>query len=1203
MPEANTMLPGDPASVPVARRFVESTLVAWGYEHLVEPARLCVSELVTNVVLHARGPFRIVLCEIDGRLHVDVTDGSPHLPRPKQYDVDAATGRGLHLVEFVALAWGSEPTDEGKRVWFELPLDGTVSTNGDSGSPRPLVTVHVTGLPLDLYEASAAHADEVMRELQLLAASVDRAPLPSRLLVAGEKLAERFRAFTQAQEGVIADAVAAGASTIDLTYQVPVEAAYAARSLARLWDEVDEFCRHEEMLTLASPPEVVTFRRWYYGEFVNQIGGAAPQAWPAPEVSSPSEEATKSLWAIANRLASLQQLTARLARAMDRDDVVSAVLEQGLVDLGARTGSLCLLTADGRELEIVGSTGYAPEVVAAWERFSIDDDLPASEAVRTGLPIFLETTGERDRRYEAFQNAPVSDNAASAIVPLTTETGSARGVITIGFDSPHPFDEADRRFLVAIADQCAIALERVELAERVTNALESAEHDRTLLATLLERAPIGLAFFDLGGRFVQVNATLAEMDGVSADAHAGRRLRDVVPSISEHADTQLREVLQNGQPLSNQEFSLTDPVTQHERHWLVSWYPVRGPSQETVAVGAVIVDITARKEAERNLSRLLNAERAARVAADETSGWLERLELFTEEPLPHDAELDDILRNLLEAVRDLFGGDAASLLVTDEAGSELLVRAAVGLPIALDAVHIPVGTGFAGRVIATNRRVVVDDVDEIDIASPVLRNSGLGSLMAVPLSSDERAFGVMHVGSRRRAHFTDLDAEQLGLIADRISTALERARLLAAERRAREAAETAQERLAFLSDASRVVGSSLDRDQILTRVASLAVPRLADWCTVYVRDGDHIVRLVQRSSLTGAEPTLQRLRQRNDAPIEPDSRVARVWRTGQAVLVPDTVAEAAGTVPPDIARALADLGLRSSMVVPVVTRGRTAAVMTFGVAGGRPAYTNDDLNLARELAGRVASGLANAALYQREHGVAEALTRAVLPDSLPQVPGLNIAARYRPAGPSVDVGGDWYDAFRIADGRVALVVGDVAGHGLPSAAGMVQLRNGVRAFALDGRPPSEVLERAGALLDASADDMDVIATVVFAFYDPASGEFRWASAGHPPPLLIAPGRAEFLDTTPGPLLGSAAALRCPEHRVTLEPGTGVIMYTDGLVERRDQNIADGLDHLAVVAASLESLEPGYACAHVIDAMTGTVDRNDDSCVLCVHRTP
>ncbi len=187
-------------------------------------------------------------------------------------------------------------------------------------------------------------------------------------------------------------------------------------------------------------------------------------------------------------------------------------------------------------------------------------------------------------------------------------------------------------------------------------------------------------------------------------------------------------------------------------------------------------------------------------------------------------------------------------------------------------------------------------------------------------------------------------------------------------------------------------------------------------------------------------------------------------------------------------------------MVPLMVRGRSVGVITFAIEDADRRFDDDDVWLAREVAGRAAVGIDNASRYEQEHLVAELLQRAVLPEQLPEPPALDLAARYLPAGPGVEVGGDWYDAFVLDDGGVGLVIGDVAGHDIAAASSMAQLRNALRAYALEGASPAVVLTRLNHLLCRSNDPL--FATVIFGVLSPDRTRFRWANAGHPPMAIV-----------------------------------------------------------------------------------------------------
>ena len=191
-----------------------------------------------------------------------------------------------------------------------------------------------------------------------------------------------------------------------------------------------------------------------------------------------------------------------------------------------------------------------------------------------------------------------------------------------------------------------------------------------------------------------------------------------------------------------------------------------------------------------------------------------------------------------------------------------------------------------------------------------------------------------------------------------------------------------------------------------------------------------------------------------------------------------------------------ELSAGGGMMVPLIVRGRSVGVLAFGLETAGRQFSEDDVWLATEMARRAAIGIDNANQYEQEHLVAELLQRAVLPEQLPTSTALDLSARYLPAGPGVEVGGDWYDAFVHDDGSIGLVIGDVAGHDIQAASSMAQLRNALRAYALEGAPPAVVLNQLNRLLCRSADPL--FASVIFAVMSADRRTLTWANAGHPP---------------------------------------------------------------------------------------------------------
>jgi PAS domain S-box-containing protein len=240
------------------------------------------------------------------------------------------------------------------------------------------------------------------------------------------------------------------------------------------------------------------------------------------------------------------------------------------------------------------------------------------------------------------------------------------------------------------------------------------------------------------------------------------------------------------------------------------------------------------------------------------------------------------------------------------------------------------------------------------------------------------------------------------------------------------------------------------------------------------------------------------------------------------------------------------------------------------------------------------------AVYEREHTIAETLQRSLLPERLPQVEAMELAARYLPAGHGSAIGGDWYDVLERQDGRVALVVGDVVGHGLRAAATMGQLRNAFRAYGLVEGSPAEVMARINRLVLSGVED--AMATVLYVVLDRETGELAFTAAGHPPPLVVSPDGARFLEGGRSVPIGATDPAVFRESRELLPPGAALLLYTDGLVERRDVPIERRLDELAAAAAraggDLDAL-----CDGVLAGVLGDAEPVDDVALLAVRPVP
>jgi signal transduction histidine kinase/putative methionine-R-sulfoxide reductase with GAF domain len=382
--------------------------------------------------------------------------------------------------------------------------------------------------------------------------------------------------------------------------------------------------------------------------------------------------------------------------------------------------------------------------------------------------------------------------------------------------------------------------------------------------------------------------------------------------------------------------------------------------QTLTAIGAQLGQFLRRKRAEEERQQLLQRERIARAEAEAAVSTLRKLGRVSEAALEH-SSLNKLLGSLLARIVEVLEADTAAILLVEEDGL-LHARATVGLDEEMErAVAIPIGSGMAGQVAALRTPLLAADISQIELVSPVLRERGINSLVAIPLIVEDRVIGVVHAGSVAFAQFVEDDARLLELIADRIAMAISQAALYDAER-------LAQERLQFLGEASTLLASSLDVDATLTQVARLAVPHFADWCSV---DLVGTTGAIQRVVVEHIDPKQAELGRRLVAAFPPSLEdelgVGAVIRTGQAALseeIDEAALRAAFGNRPAYLDALLSLRLTSTIVVPLIARDSTLGALTFASAESGRRYRTGDLQFAQELAARAAVAVDNAHLYR-----------------------------------------------------------------------------------------------------------------------------------------------------------------------------------------------------------------------------------------------
>lgn len=286
--------------------------------------------------------------------------------------------------------------------------------------------------------------------------------------------------------------------------------------------------------------------------------------------------------------------------------------------------------------------------------------------------------------------------------------------------------------------------------------------------------------------------------------------------------------------------------------------------------------------------------------------------------------------------------------------------------------------------------------------------------------------------------------------------------------------------------------------------------------------------------------------------------------------------------------------------VPLLAEGEVIGVLVACATPPR-VFGGEDLTLLRLAGERVGLAIAHARVYEREHRIAETLQRSLLPERLPQLPGLDVAARYLPAASEAEVGGDWYDVIPMAGGAVGLVMGDVAGKGLAGASMVGRLRSALRAYALEGHDCARVVEQLNRLLWREAEDSQM-ATMLYVIVDPAASMVHWVNAGHPAPLMIVRGEPSFLEGVGSVPLGVLPFPTYEEVSAPMEPGSTLVLYTDGLVERPGENIDDGMAELAARVREAPE-DPDGLCDHLLATIVPAGGATDDVALLTLRNLP
>jgi serine phosphatase RsbU (regulator of sigma subunit)/anti-sigma regulatory factor (Ser/Thr protein kinase) len=608
----------------------------------------------------------------------------------------------------------------------------------------------------------------------------------------------------------------------------------------------------------------------------------------------------------------------------------------------------------------------------------------------------------------------------------------------------------------------------------------------------------------------------------------------------------------------------------------------------------------------------------------------ERQRFLVEATAVLDTSLDprETMQNIAtRAVPEL--GELSIIDMLEEDGTISKIAVAAGEPEARRDLEVmrrrfpvnPDGTHPVARVIRSGTPELLPELTEEtlhDIAEcpehlELMQRLRYRAALVVPLRARGRTLGamsVLHTGDTGETYLPE-DLAVLEELGRRAAMALDNARLHAEAREA-------EQRQRFLAESTDILSASLDHHETLRRISRLVVPRLADWCVVdMLDDAGGLERVAVAHVDLQKERLGWELSERYEPKPEDSEGVMKAIRSGEPAIYEEISEETLRAFAEDERHVeiLQDIGVKSSMIVPLTIRGRTLGALTFVRAKSGQTYRQRDLELATELARRAAGAVDNARLYTERSHVARTLQNSLLPPQLPEVPGVELASRYR-AATGNEVGGDFYDVFKTGESSWAVVVGDVCGKGPEAAAVTALARYSLRAFAVqpnsdeawtvadDGDPARRLTQLNEAMLRQRTDGR--FCTVTYARVDLGDERPRItvASAGHPPPLLMRAGEAVEPFESAGPALGLFRDLELASHARALAAGDAIVFYTDGVTDAGAPERVLAEEDLAALISGWSGRHAEEIAQHVEDETVAVHGEGlrDDAAILVVKLT-
>jgi len=676
-----------------------------------------------------------------------------------------------------------------------------------------------------------------------------------------------------------------------------------------------------------------------------------------------------------------------------------------------------------------------------------------------------------------------------------------------------------------------------------------AASDAALFATLIKEAPMGFAFFDAGLRCRRINDTLAEVLGSPVADLVDRVPEEVFPEeVAAEVTGYLREVVSTDRSVTDRDLRLRtrgeDGAASGTRCWATSWFPSHGPDGKVLGVVLIAVDVTERRLDEEQIRRKEERYRSL-IEASSQVVWVTSP---TGEAVDDAPEWRAITGQTLEEYRE--GGWLAVVHEEDR------------------------------RRVEAEWRECLEHEQTFEGGYRVRTRNGAYrqyEVRAVPIKRGERV--VEWVGANTDVTGQREADEMRGRLTEQLSAAaLRTARL--------------QQATSMLAEAL-TVGQVVS---VITEVGRSAIG--ADRSSVALLDHN-------RLKLTVITPGAEQEGENSQViPVSAATAMSVAVRESRPFLAgnPDSLRRQLGGEE-ELERYLERTDERAWVGLPLLMAGSAIGALRFAFTRPRE-ITEEERVFLEALAGQCALAVGRATLYEQEHNTAEQLQRSLLPDSLPQLAEMQLAARYHPATRHVQVGGDWYDAFKLADDRLAVAVGDVMGKGVLAASVMGRVRNALRALALNDPRPAAVLAGLDRVFSATEDE-EQFTTLAYAVINPDTGAAVVSNAGHPPALVVRPDGPPLLGLSePGTPLGWPSQRQ--QSSFSVEPGNTVVFYSDGLVENRRRGVDAGLDELVAVAGNAPSevvRDPEILVDYLVDQMLAGYDQDDDVTVLALHVPP